>query len=168
MLPAKMVPGAVEECATNGVRCATIFSGGFAEAGDTGRKLQFAALEAAQRCGMRLLGPNCLGVINANDKVALSANEVLEAPQLVGGRISLLSQSGSLLGSLLSRAQDHPRRPPVFGNGPPRVRGRQAPDRVLAGTERRRQPTRRIAYRCDRRQQCGHRCIPSRQRRHPR
>ena len=106
MLPAKMVPGAVEECATNGVRCATIFSGGFAEAGDTGRKLQFAALEAAQRCGMRLLGPNCLGVINANDKVALSANEVLEAPQLVGGRISLLSQSGSLLGSLLSRAQD--------------------------------------------------------------
>ena len=106
MLTAKMVPGAVEQCASNGVRCATIFSGGFAEAGDAGRKLQIATVEAAQRSGMRLLGPNCLGVINANDKVALSANEALEASQLVGGRISLLSQSGSLLGSLLSRAQD--------------------------------------------------------------
>ena len=106
MLPAKMVPDAVEQCASNGVRCATIFSSGFAEIGEMGRQLQAAVVETAQRSGMRVLGPNCLGVINANDKVALSANEVLEASQLVGGRISLLSQSGSLLGSLLSRAQD--------------------------------------------------------------
>nr|WP_275944917.1 acetate--CoA ligase family protein [Bradyrhizobium sp. dw_411] len=54
---------------------------------------------------MRILGPNCLGVINTNQSVAISANEALETPKLLTGHISLLSQSGSLLGSLLSRGQ---------------------------------------------------------------
>jgi acyl-CoA synthetase (NDP forming) len=54
---------------------------------------------------MRIIGLNCLGIINTNQGVALSANEALETPQLLAGHISLLSQSGSLLGSLLSRGQ---------------------------------------------------------------
>ena len=106
MLPARLVPDAVEQCAANGVKCATIFSGGFAEAGADGRVFQNSIVETARRKGIRILGPNCLGIINANQKVALSANEVLEVPQLLEGRISLLSQSGSLLGALLSRAQN--------------------------------------------------------------
>jgi acyl-CoA synthetase (NDP forming) len=54
---------------------------------------------------MRILGPNCLGVINTTQGVAISANESLETPELLKGHVSLLSQSGSLLGSLLSRGQ---------------------------------------------------------------
>jgi acyl-CoA synthetase (NDP forming) len=105
MLPAKLVPEAVSQCAANGVRCATILSAGFAETGDAGRLRQQDIFERAQSTGMRLLGPNCLGVINTNQSVAISANEALETPKLLTGHISLLSQSGSLLGSLLSRGQ---------------------------------------------------------------
>jgi acyl-CoA synthetase (NDP forming) len=105
MLPAKLVPEAVSQCAANGVRCATILSAGFAETGDAGRSLQEDVFERARRTGMRILGPNCLGIINTNQGVAISANEALETPKLLMGHISLLSQSGSLLGSLLSRGQ---------------------------------------------------------------
>ena len=105
MLPAKLVADAVEQCASHRVRCATIFSAGFAEIGEEGRRLQDEILRRAQRTGMRILGPNCLGVINTVQRVALSANEALETPELLPGRVSLLSQSGSLIGSLLTRAQ---------------------------------------------------------------
>ena len=105
MLPARLVPEAVEQCAAHRVRCATILSAGFAETGSAGRLLQEDVVKRAQRAGMRILGPNCLGIINTNRGVALSANEALETPQLLPGHISLLSQSGSLLGSLLSRGQ---------------------------------------------------------------
>lgn len=106
MLPARLVPEAVEQCAARRVRCATIFSAGFAEVGEEGRRLQDDLLARARRTGMRILGPNCLGMINAIQHVALSANEALETPELLPGRVSLLSQSGSLIGSLLSRAQN--------------------------------------------------------------
>jgi len=105
MLPARLVPEAVSQCAASGVRCATILSAGFAETGEAGRKLQQDILERAQGSGMRLLGPNCLGVINTTQGVTISANESLETPKLLKGHVSLLSQSGSLLGSLLSRGQ---------------------------------------------------------------
>jgi acetate---CoA ligase (ADP-forming) len=105
MLPARLVAEAVSQCAANGIRVATILSAGFAETGAAGQQLQQEVLERAQAKGMRILGPNCLGVINTNQGVAISANESLETPQLRKGHISLLSQSGSLLGSLLSRGQ---------------------------------------------------------------
>ncbi len=105
MLPARLVPDAVSQCAANGVRVATILSAGFAETGEAGRKLQQDIFERAQTSGVRLLGPNCLGVINTTRAVAISANESLETPKLLKGHVSLLSQSGSLLGSLLSRGQ---------------------------------------------------------------
>jgi acyl-CoA synthetase (NDP forming) len=105
MLPARLMPEAIGQCAANGVRCATIFSAGFAETGDAGKALQDEIVERARRSGMRILGPNCLGIINMNQGVAISANEALETPKLLAGNISLLSQSGSLLGSLLSRGQ---------------------------------------------------------------
>jgi acetate---CoA ligase (ADP-forming) len=105
MLPARLVPEAVSQCAARGIRVATILSAGFAESGAAGRELQQEVVERARATGMRILGPNCLGVINTNQGVAISANESLETPQLQKGHFSLLSQSGSLLGSLLSRGQ---------------------------------------------------------------
>ena len=105
MLPAHLVPEAVEQCATHGVRCATILSAGFAEVGAAGRKMQDAIVASARRAGMRILGPNCFGLINAGQGIALTANEAMEMPRIEAGHISLLSQSGSLLGSLLTRGQ---------------------------------------------------------------
>lgn len=103
MLPTDAVMGAVSDCCRAGVRCATILSNGFAESGDSGRRRQQALVEMARDAGLRLLGPNSLGVINLPEHVALSANEILSLPELRPGRYSLISQSGSLIGAMLSR-----------------------------------------------------------------
>ncbi|HKH34148.1 MAG TPA: CoA-binding protein, partial [Beijerinckiaceae bacterium] len=105
MLPTNAVMEAVEDCCTAGVRCATILSNGFAESGPAGRERQSQLVELARRGGLRLVGPNSLGIINLQDKVALSASEILSLPELRPGRHGLISQSGSLMGALLSRGQ---------------------------------------------------------------
>lgn len=105
MLPTDGVFDAVADCCAAGVRCATILSNGFAESGSAGRERQATLIDLARRGGVRVLGPNSLGVINLVDHVALSANEILSLPELRPGRYGLVSQSGSLIGALLSRGQ---------------------------------------------------------------
>ncbi len=105
MLPTNGVLDAVAECCAAGVRCATILSNGFAESGIAGRERQDRLIDLARAGGMRVLGPNSLGMINLVDHVALSANEILSLPELKAGRYGLISQSGSLIGALLSRGQ---------------------------------------------------------------
>jgi acyl-CoA synthetase (NDP forming) len=106
MLPASAVGDCIERCGRAGVKVATIVTAGFAELGASGRERQNAVVQAARRTGMRLLGPNCLGVVNVNDKVTLSANAVLEHESLCPGGVSVVSQSGSMLGAIISRAQE--------------------------------------------------------------
>jgi len=106
LLPTNAVFDAVSDCCRAGVRCATILSNGFAESGGTGRERQRELVDIARDGGMRLLGPNSLGIINLPDRVALSANEILSLPELKAGRYSLISQSGSLIGAVLSRGQE--------------------------------------------------------------
>ncbi len=105
MLPTERVVETVAACAERGVACASILAGGFAEAGASGLALQRELLEVAARGGMRLLGPNCIGVINVTDGIAISANAVLQMEKLEPGRVGLVSQSGSLIGAILSRGQ---------------------------------------------------------------
>lgn len=105
MLPTDAVFDAVSDCCRAGVRCATILSNGFAESGPGGRRRQAELVAMAQDGGLRLLGPNSLGIINLPEHVALSANEILSLPELRPGRTSLISQSGSLIGAVLSRGQ---------------------------------------------------------------
>ncbi|MEP9380468.1 acetate--CoA ligase family protein [Aquabacter sp. CN5-332] len=105
MLPTDAVFEAVSDCCKAGVRCATILSNGFAESGESGRRRQHELVDMARDGGLRLLGPNSLGIINLPDRVALSANEILSLPELRPGRTSLISQSGSLIGAVLSRGQ---------------------------------------------------------------
>jgi acyl-CoA synthetase (NDP forming) len=107
MLPTDAVREAVSDCSKAGVRCATILSNGFAERDENGRKRQNELVSMARDGGMRLLGPNSLGVINLPERVALSPNEILSLPEpeLTPGRYSLISQSGSLIGAVLSRGQ---------------------------------------------------------------
>jgi acetate---CoA ligase (ADP-forming) len=105
MLPTDAVIDAVADCCRAGVRCATILSNGFAEAGDAGVRRQRELTRLGRDAGLRLLGPNSFGMINLIDRVALSANEALSLPKLTPGRLSLISQSGSMIGALLSRWQ---------------------------------------------------------------
>lgn len=105
MVPTDAVLAAVADCAAAGVRCATILTDGFAESGAEGRARQARLMAMARESGLRILGPNSLGVVNPVDRVALSANEVLSLPELKAGRYGLVSQSGSLIGALLSRGQ---------------------------------------------------------------
>ena len=106
MVPAKAVPGVIEGCAKVGVKAATIFSAGFAETGEEGRIIQQRMVETARAGGVRLIGPNCLGIANITGHTVLSANAVLESQALVPGSLSLVSQSGSMLGGIVSRAQE--------------------------------------------------------------
>ena len=97
------VEQALEDCGRKRVKVASIYSNGFADAGAQGVERQQRLTERARMLGVRLLGPNSMGVVNLNGRVALTVNAVLEmdAPPL--GGTSLVSQSGTMLGTLLSR-----------------------------------------------------------------
>lgn len=106
MVPAKAVPAVIDDCAAVGVKAATIFSAGFAETGEEGLRMQQRMVAAARAAGVRLIGPNCLGIANITGHTVLSANAVLESQELVPGHLSLVSQSGSMMGGIVSRAQE--------------------------------------------------------------
>lgn len=93
---------AVKSLADKGCRAAIVLAGGFAETGDVGSSRQDALMGAAQ--DMRLLGPNTIGLLNVTDGVTLSASGALDAEGLRSGGVAVVSQSGGILGSLLSRA----------------------------------------------------------------
>lgn len=93
---------AIGECGDLGIPCATILADGFAESGDGGLQLQNDLLDIARAGGVRILGPNSIGMINVSDAITLSANAMLELPVLMPGGLSIISQSGSMIGALLS------------------------------------------------------------------
>ncbi|MBS0561548.1 MAG: CoA-binding protein, partial [Proteobacteria bacterium] len=98
------VESAIVDCATRGVPVACILADGFAEAGPEGLALQNRVLAIAREAGLRILGPNSMGVVNIPAGTACSVNAVLEAETLPKGRWSLVSHSGSVMGTLVSRA----------------------------------------------------------------
>ncbi len=105
MVPTDDVIGAIEECGACAVPVATLFSDGFAEIGAAGAARQAALVARARALGVRLLGPNCMGIVNTHERIALSINAVLEMETLLTGPLSVISQSGSMMGALLSRGQ---------------------------------------------------------------
>ena len=105
MVPGPAVEAVIDDCIAAGVPCATIFTGGFAESGPDGAVRQQRLVAKAREGGLRLLGPNSLGVVNTQLPMTLSANAALERDGLPAGRFGLVSQSGSLIGSLVSRGQ---------------------------------------------------------------
>jgi acyl-CoA synthetase (NDP forming)/GNAT superfamily N-acetyltransferase len=101
VVPATQVPAVVEDCGRKGVPAVIVISAGFAEAGPEGAALSAAALRAARRFGTRLLGPNCLGVINTDPDVRLHATFATPNPR--PGPVALLSESGTIGGVVLDR-----------------------------------------------------------------
>jgi acyl-CoA synthetase (NDP forming) len=90
--PAATVPGIIRAAADKGVRAAVVLSAGFAETGDEGAKLQADAVAAARAGGVRLVGPNCFGVQNAD--LPLNASIAAGTPR-GGGGVTIVTQSGS-------------------------------------------------------------------------
>ena len=107
-LDASNIEGVLAECERRGgVKCVVVFSHGFAERGDDeGRRRQQYLADFAERTGIRILGPNCVGFCNLVDSVALVPTITLEVP-VKAGRVGMISQSGGLVfGSVLLPAHD--------------------------------------------------------------
>ena len=94
VVPAAHVIGAARECATKGVLGLVVISAGFAEAGAEGTRRQRELVSVCRDAEMRLVGPNCMGVINTDAEVRLNATFAPSYPP--AGRIGFLSQSGAL------------------------------------------------------------------------
>jgi acyl-CoA synthetase (NDP forming) len=102
LLGAEQAVESVRQLAAAGAAAAIVLASGFGEAGPDGKDRQQKLKEAAG--AMRLLGPNTIGLVNLTDKITLSASGALELDDLPTGNIAVISQSGGILGSLLSRA----------------------------------------------------------------
>jgi acetyltransferase len=95
--PAETVPGVVAECVAAGVRGAIVISAGFREAGVAGAALERRVWDEARRGGLRLIGPNCLGVMVPGSGLNATFARQLGRP----GRVAFLSQSGALATAIL-------------------------------------------------------------------
>jgi acyl-CoA synthetase (NDP forming) len=103
MTPGDSVERALEECGERGIPVATIFSDGFADAGPEGAARQARLIARARELGVRVLGPNSMGLVDVPGRVALTVNAVLEMGALPAGTTSFVSHSGTMLGTVLSR-----------------------------------------------------------------
>jgi acetyltransferase len=99
--PPAVVPGIITDCGENGVRAAVVISAGFSEAGARGKALEADMLRRAKRYGLRILGPNCLGVIRTD----IGLNATFSAGNARPGRIAVISQSGALCTAILDWAE---------------------------------------------------------------
>ena len=98
--PAKTAPGLVEECGEAGIKGVIIISAGFKEVGPEGVELERQVLAAARKWGIRVVGPNCLGVMNPVGRM----NATFAAGIANPGRVGFVSQSGALLTAILDWA----------------------------------------------------------------
>jgi acetate---CoA ligase (ADP-forming) len=98
------VEAAIADCITRQIPVAAVLADGFAESGAAGMERQQRLVAVARAGGLRVLGPNSMGMINIPAGVACSVSAALEAERLVSGRWSLISHSGSMMGTLASRA----------------------------------------------------------------
>ena len=139
VVPAGAVSGAMRQCADVGVKAVIIITAGFREVGDEGRRLEESVIQIARTAGIRVIGPNCLGIMVPGAR--LNASFGGDLPQV--GKIGYVSQSGALLTAILdmARANDIGFSMLVsIGNKPDideldviRTLGRHAETKVIAG-----------------------------------
>lgn len=94
VVPAAVVPAVADECGQKGVKGLIVVSAGFKEVGPEGAARELELLDVVRRWGMRMVGPNCLGVFNADDAVRLNATFAPGTP--LSGPVGFVSQSGAL------------------------------------------------------------------------
>ncbi len=103
-IPAAQVVDVVKECAQAHVRSLLVLSSGFAEIGPEGRERQRMLLAATRSGGMRLVGPNCLGIVTSDPLISMHA--VFTSIPVAVGSVSLMSQSGAVAIAIASLARD--------------------------------------------------------------
>jgi acetyltransferase len=95
--PSKLIPGIITECGEVGCKAAVVISAGFKEAGEEGKELERQLLDNARAAGMRIIGPNCLGIMVPPSGV----NATFAAGMARNGNVGFLSQSGALCTAVL-------------------------------------------------------------------
>jgi acetyl coenzyme A synthetase (ADP forming)-like protein len=102
-VPAAAVLDVADQCIAKGVKALVVISAGFSETGAEGRAREAALLERVRRAGVRLVGPNCMGIINTDPAVRLNATFAPNGPP--SGRVSMSTQSGALGLAILDYAR---------------------------------------------------------------
>ncbi len=104
MVPKRLVQGVVEECLDKGVRGLVVISAGFAETGGEGVAMERRLRDTVRAAGVRMIGPNCMGVINTEPEICLDAT--FSPTPARRGTIGFVSQSGALGVAVLNAAAD--------------------------------------------------------------
>ena len=104
MLDTDLAIESFRECCRHQIPVVQVLADGFAEAGHDGQERQDELVRLAGDAGIRLLGPNCMGVADLNAGFSLTVNATFDEGIVKGGRVALISQSGSMMGGLMTRA----------------------------------------------------------------
>src|SRR4030042_3404369 len=107
-IPRQFVLDAFRQCAAKKVGFVILFSAGYAEMGEAGKKEQEELRQLARESGMRVLGPNCIGIINTQARGGASFTSGLEIGSMIPGSIGLITQSGGIGNGIFTRAKDRP------------------------------------------------------------
>ena len=104
VVPRRAVAGVVDDAVAGSVRGLVVITSGYRETGDEGRREEEALLERVRAAGIRMVGPNCMGVINTDPDVRMNATFAATRPS--AGTVGFMSQSGALGEVILAHAHD--------------------------------------------------------------
>lgn len=104
IVPAKLIPEAIQDCVNKGVKAAIVYASGFSETGLKGKKLEEQIVAIARKGGLRIAGPNTVGMVSPIINTYTAFGMALEAERPLTGEIAFITQSGAMGGALLSRA----------------------------------------------------------------
>jgi acyl-CoA synthetase (NDP forming) len=93
-LAAPHVAGAIEQCGKAGIPYALVLAGGFSEVGEAGKALQEELVEVARKANVRMVGPNCLGILNLKDSARIGFGGTSQLKTLIPGPMAMVTQSG--------------------------------------------------------------------------
>ncbi len=105
VVPKELVLEVVDDCATRGVSALVVISAGFREIGEAGARREAELMERVHRHGMRLVGPNCMGILNTDPAIRMNATFAPTMPP--PGPVSFLSQSGAMGVTILDYAAEY-------------------------------------------------------------
>jgi acyl-CoA synthetase (NDP forming) len=104
LVGAERVLDVIDECISVGARSAIVAASGFAEIGGEGAAMQARLVHRIRGTGLRVLGPNCMGLVNVQAGIAASFSQSLYVDRLIPGELAFFSQSGAIGGSALDMA----------------------------------------------------------------
>ena len=103
-VPREHVGAAVDDCIEAGVGFCVVITAGFTEVGPEGAAMESRMVAAARDAGMRLVGPNCLGLLNTHAGLLLNSSPAMQDTPVIRGGIGFISQSGALMATVYNRA----------------------------------------------------------------